>query len=413
MSARSFLFAPGNRPERFVKALQSGADAVILDLEDGVPTDVKTQARAAVASWLSAEHPVYVRVNGLGTEWHAEDVRAIARGAGLRGIVLPKVQDPRQVTELAMHLTGAPSLLPFIESAQGLWNAREIARCPRVERLAFGHHDFQRDLGIDGENEEILFARSHLVFMSRLAGVGAPIDGITAALDDEIRLRADVDRARRLGFAGTMRTSSRARQRLPGLRAGHVVDLLLDHGAVHVVGAEAQRHLRQLRRHHDPVRLDVGDVVEHQPGGRDVAQVVVAGGVVLQPHVVVLGVVGERDEGVEAAGLVLQRAQAQQVVDLVLGPLDVAVEHGAVALDAHAVGDAVDLDPLAGVELAVADDLAHLGVEDLGAAARQRAQAGVAQAPQHLLDRQLLALGEPADLDGGEGLEVRVAGSAP
>lgn len=204
MSARSFLFAPGNRPERFVKALQSGADAVILDLEDGVPTDAKVQARTAVASWLSPEHPVYVRVNGLGSEWHAEDVRAISRGAGLRGIVLPKVQDPRQVTELAMHLTGAPSLLPFIESAQGLWNAREIARCPRVERLAFGHHDFQRDLGIDGENEEILFARSHLVFMSRLAGVGAPIDGITAALDDAARLRADVDRARRLGFAGKL-----------------------------------------------------------------------------------------------------------------------------------------------------------------------------------------------------------------
>ena len=152
----------------------------------------------------------------------------------------------------------------------------------------------------------------------------------------------------------------------------------------------------------------MGDVVEHQAGGRDVAQVGVARRVVLEPHVVVLGVVGERDEGVEAAGLVLQRAQAQQVVHLVLRPLDVAVEHGAVALDPHAVGDAVDLDPLVGVQLAVADDLPHFRMEDLGAAAGERAEPRVPQPAQHLLDGELLALGEPADLDGGEGLQVGV-----
>ena len=204
MSARSFLFVPGNRPERFAKALQSGAGAVIIDLEDAVPAALKLEARATVAAWLSAEHPVYVRVNGHGTEWHDEDVRAIARSAGLRGLVLPKAQDPLRVAELAERLASSASLVPIIEGAQGLWNALEIARCQRVERLAFGHLDFQRDLGIDGENEEILFARSHLVFMSRLAGVGAPLDGITTALDDEEKLRADVERARRLGFGGKL-----------------------------------------------------------------------------------------------------------------------------------------------------------------------------------------------------------------
>jgi citrate lyase subunit beta/citryl-CoA lyase len=204
MSARSFLFVPGNRPERFVKALQSGADAVIIDLEDAVPAQAKLEARTAVAAWLSAEHPVYVRVNGHGSEWHDEDVRAIARGAGLRGLVLPKAQDPGRVAELAEHLASSASLLPIVESALGLWNALDIARCPRVERLAFGHLDFQRDLGIDGEDEEILFARSRLVFMSRLAGIRAPLDGITAALDDEEKLRADVARARRLGFGGKL-----------------------------------------------------------------------------------------------------------------------------------------------------------------------------------------------------------------
>jgi citrate lyase subunit beta/citryl-CoA lyase len=135
MSARSFLFVPGNRPERFTKALQSGADAVIIDLEDAVPAQAKLEARTTVAAWLSAEHPVYVRANGHGSEWHDEDVRVIARGAGLRGLVLPKAQDPRRVAELAEHLASSASLLPIIESAQGLWNALEIARCPRVERI--------------------------------------------------------------------------------------------------------------------------------------------------------------------------------------------------------------------------------------------------------------------------------------
>jgi citrate lyase subunit beta/citryl-CoA lyase len=204
MSARSFLFVPGNRPERFSKALGSGADAVIIDLEDAVPAQAKLEARAAVAGWLSVEHPVYVRVNGHGSEWHDEDVRVMARRPGLGGLVLPKAQDPRRVADLSEYLTGSATLLPIIESAQGLWSALEIARCPRVERLGFGHLDFQRDLGIDGEDEEILFARSHLVFMSRLAGVGAPLDGITAALDDEAKLRADVERARRLGFGGKL-----------------------------------------------------------------------------------------------------------------------------------------------------------------------------------------------------------------
>jgi citrate lyase subunit beta/citryl-CoA lyase len=204
MSARSYLFVPGNRPERFSKALASGADAVIIDLEDAVPAPAKIEARATVANWLSPEHPVYVRVNSHVTEWYEEDARAMAGRPGLRGLVLPKAQDPRDVTELAAHLPDSVAVIPVVENAQGLWNALEMARCARVERLAFGHLDFQRDLGIDGEDEEILFARSQLVFLSRLAGVGAPLDGITAALDDAEKLRRDVERARRLGFGGKL-----------------------------------------------------------------------------------------------------------------------------------------------------------------------------------------------------------------
>jgi citrate lyase subunit beta/citryl-CoA lyase len=108
------------------------------------------------------------------------------------------------VSALAAQLPDSTSLLPIVENAQGLWNALEIARCPRVERLAFGHLDFQHDVGIDGEIEELLYARSHLVLVSRLAGVAPPLDGITAALDDTEKLRGDVERARRLGFGGKL-----------------------------------------------------------------------------------------------------------------------------------------------------------------------------------------------------------------
>lgn len=203
MPARSYLFVPGNRPERFEKALQSGADAVIVDLEDAVPPQLKVATRAVVAEWLSADHPVYVRVNAQDTEWYADDFRAINR-PGLRGLILPKAEDEVRIAQLASALAGSASLLPIIESGQGLWNSHQIARCPKVERLAFGHLDFQHDMRIPGDGEELLYARSHVVLVSRVAGIEQPIDGITAALDDAQRLQQDVDRARRMGFGGKL-----------------------------------------------------------------------------------------------------------------------------------------------------------------------------------------------------------------
>jgi citrate lyase subunit beta/citryl-CoA lyase len=127
---------------------------VIIDLEDAVPAQAKTEARATVAAWLSTERPVYVRVNAAGTEWHGEDVRAVAR-EGLRGLVLPKAQDVHRLSQLASLIPDTAVLLPIVESAQGLWNALEIAGCPRVERLAFVRKRSGR--GVDQA-----LARSHL-----------------------------------------------------------------------------------------------------------------------------------------------------------------------------------------------------------------------------------------------------------
>lgn len=204
MTARSYLFAPGERPERFQKAYDSGADAVILDLEDGVALDNKLKARAEIVAWLSTERPVYVRINGPETEWFVDDLKAVGRHHGVRGIVLPKVESAEQVARVATQVPGHVALLPFVETAQGLWHALDIARSPRVERLAFGSYDFQFDTGIQGNDEELLYACSHLVIVSRVAGILPPVDGVTIEMDDAKKLKADVDRARRLGFGAKL-----------------------------------------------------------------------------------------------------------------------------------------------------------------------------------------------------------------
>jgi len=203
VAARSYLFVPGTRPDRFEKALGSGADAVILDLEDAVSVAEKDEAREAVAAWLSPERPAYVRVNGASTEWFPEDLEAITR-PGLAGVLLPKAEVPDQISEAAALLPGEATVVPILETGLGIWDARSLAAARRVERLAFGALDFGLDVGIDGEGEELLYARSRLVLASRVAGILPPLDGVTAALDDPDRLAADVDRARRLGFGGKL-----------------------------------------------------------------------------------------------------------------------------------------------------------------------------------------------------------------
>ena len=202
MTDRSFLFVPGDRPDRFEKAWNAGADAVILDLEDAVTAGKKAEAREAIAAWLSPERPVYVRINDPATEWYEGDLEAAVR-PGLAGIIVPKAEDPEQLAQLASRV-GEMRLIATIETALGVWNARAVAEAPGVERLAFGSIDLQLDAGITGEGEELLYARSRTVLASRVAGILPPLDGVTVALDDPEQLETDVDRARRLGFGGKM-----------------------------------------------------------------------------------------------------------------------------------------------------------------------------------------------------------------
>lgn len=208
--ARSFLFVPADRPERYARALASGAGAVILDLEDAIAPANKAIARdrlaAGVAALTAAEKArVLVRVNACGTPWHADDVAQLSL-LGLGGVMLSKAEGAAGLVGLAKALGPAAALVPLIESGAGLDALDAIAAAPQVLRLAFGHLDFQADLGLrcDVEEAELVPVRLALVRATRRAGLVAPIDGVTPDWKDVARLQADAQRARRGGFGAKL-----------------------------------------------------------------------------------------------------------------------------------------------------------------------------------------------------------------
>lgn len=200
--ARSLLFVPGSRPDRFDKALAAGADAVIIDLEDAVAAADKDRARDAIAAWLTPDRSMIVRINGAGTAWFRGDLALCGR-PGIAAVMLPKAERAEDIA--AVRDAGAQAVLPLVESAAGFAALPAIAGAPGVQRLAFGSLDFQIDLGMrDALEDELLFFRSQLVLASRLADLQPPVDGVSTAIDDANRLREDVLRARRLGFGGKL-----------------------------------------------------------------------------------------------------------------------------------------------------------------------------------------------------------------
>lgn len=226
-AARSWLFVPGDRPERFEKAAASGADVVICDFEDSVTADAKDAARAAVSQWLRGGGSAAVRVNPVGTPWHDADIAALRGAPGLRAIVLPKSQDTAEISDVAEAI-GAPHIahagdvfvpiVPIVETALGILRAADIASLPSVARLAFGSLDYALDVGADAEDEAaLLLARTSVVMCSRAVGAPGPIDGVTTALDDEARLLADTARSRALGFTGKLCVHPR---QIPGVHRG-------------------------------------------------------------------------------------------------------------------------------------------------------------------------------------------------
>lgn len=214
--ARSFLFVPANRPERYAKALASGAGAVIVDLEDAVPPDAKAAARTqldqAFASLPGGDRSrLLVRINAGGTPWHDDDLLLLGQLAqgGLAGVVLPKVESAAELGRVAACVGQACALLPMLESAAGLAVLDALAGSPGVARLVFGNLDFQADVGMAcGPDEaELLPVRLALVLASRRAGLATPVDGVTlntGKTDAGAQVQLDAERSRRGGFGAKL-----------------------------------------------------------------------------------------------------------------------------------------------------------------------------------------------------------------
>jgi citrate lyase subunit beta/citryl-CoA lyase len=202
--AVTWLFVPGSRGDRFDRAAGSGSDEVILDLEDAVSPEAKDEARQSVASWLGGTGAGWVRINGAGTPGHEQDLAAVRGLTGLRGVVVPKAEDPRLLAALREELPASAGVLALVESAAGIEQAPALARSGAVDRLAFGSVDFALDIGAEETDEALLLARSSLVLASRLGALPAPIDGVTSVTTDDVASHEAAVRGRSLGFGGKL-----------------------------------------------------------------------------------------------------------------------------------------------------------------------------------------------------------------
>jgi citrate lyase subunit beta/citryl-CoA lyase len=205
----TFLFVPGSRPDRFIKALESGADGIILDLEDAVAEEDKQKARDAIHSaWpmFTAEQKtrLIIRSNAPGSHFYAADL-ILAKELDVACLLIPKSESLDQINGAALILPNT-AIIPMIETAIGLDRLNEIANSEQVLRLALGNIDLQADLRMvcDPQETELQHARFQMVLASRLAQIAPPIDGVTPSTDDIERITDDAERAKRMGFGGKL-----------------------------------------------------------------------------------------------------------------------------------------------------------------------------------------------------------------
>ncbi|WP_448332041.1 HpcH/HpaI aldolase/citrate lyase family protein [Streptomyces sp. DSM 41534] len=201
--ARSLLFVPGDRADLFDRAVRSGADAVVIDLEDAVAQDRKTAAREAARAWLDRGGSAIVRVNPQETEGFSADISAVGRLA--TAIMLPKCEDPGDVERVRAEARHPVPVIPLVETAAGLVNVETLCRAEGVVRSALGNVDLATELGVAPDDDEaLLHARSRLVIASAAAGRPGPVDGVTTDIRDPSKARTDSRRARRLGLTAKL-----------------------------------------------------------------------------------------------------------------------------------------------------------------------------------------------------------------
>ena len=202
--ARSWLFVPSTRPDRYAKAITSGADRVIFDLEDAVAPNEKDDGRRHLTSAKIPQRlPGYVRVNSAMTPWFDDDLASAAK-LPIRGILLPKADSAAHVEKAAAGLPESCSIVPIIETAAGFWNVLEVARAQRVERLVFGALDFSLETGMHDEDGAFNYVRSQIVLASKVAGIAPPVDSVSLSIDDPAVIHREATRSRHFGFAGKL-----------------------------------------------------------------------------------------------------------------------------------------------------------------------------------------------------------------
>jgi len=206
-AARSALFVPGDRPERYAKACASGADVVIFDLEDAVAASAKAEARAAALDGLAAGMRALVRINAPETPEFDEDIAALA-GPGspdaLLGLVIPKVEDASLLRHVASVLGPGRALVALIESARGVRDVDSITAEAPCTRLAFGAIDFSLDCRSSTDAAVLAPVRSRLVVASRAAGLAAPLDTPSTDFRDAAVVEAEARLGRAFGFGGKL-----------------------------------------------------------------------------------------------------------------------------------------------------------------------------------------------------------------
>lgn len=230
----TWLYVPGDRPDVVQKALASGADAVIVDLEDAVAADRREYARAATADLLASPGgtptPVHVRIAG------EDDIPALAGLPGLAGLRLPKVARASDIHRVAATAPDTP-LYALLESALAVENAHTIAAAhPAVRGVALGEADLRADLGVRGD-AGLDWSRSRVVVAARAAGLPAPVQSVFPDVRDLAGLAASCAHGRSLGFFG--RSAIHPRQ-LPVIERAYLPTAREVESAAEIVEAAAR-----------------------------------------------------------------------------------------------------------------------------------------------------------------------------
>lgn len=197
------LFVPGNRKDRFAKAAACGTDAVILDLEDAVAPEHKSAARDAVAAHGIEKVPVYVRINARTSAYFEADLIGL-RNTPLSGIMLAKAESSADIVAVRQVLKRDVPVIPLVETAAAFKDLTALLDAPGILQAAFGSLDFALDMGCQPSWEALSYVRGQLVLHSRLAGLPAPLDGVTSTINDLLAVQSDAKKASDLGFGGKL-----------------------------------------------------------------------------------------------------------------------------------------------------------------------------------------------------------------